>query len=44
MKTTTLNVKDFPAELHKQIKATAALEGLSIKALIIKVMSEYVKK
>jgi hypothetical protein len=34
----------FPEDLHRKAKAEAALEGISLKALIIKAMEEYLKK
>ena len=41
---TIINIKDFPEDLHRKAKAEAALEGISMKALIIKAMEEYLKK
>ena len=38
---TIINMKDFPDELHRKAKAEAALEGISLKALIIKAIEEY---
>ena len=39
-----LNIKNFPDDLHRKAKAEAALEGISLKALIIKALEEYLKK
>ena len=39
-----LNIKDFPDDLHRKAKAEAALEGISLKALFIKAVEEYLKK
>jgi predicted HicB family RNase H-like nuclease len=39
-----LTIKDFPDELHRKAKSEAALEGISLKALIIKALEEYLKK
>lgn len=39
-----LNIKDFPEELHREIKIKAAMEGISMKDLIIKALQEYLKK
>lgn len=39
-----LNIKDFPDDLHRKAKAEAALTGISLKAFIIKVLEEYLKK
>ena len=40
----TVYLRDFPEDLHRQAKAAAALEGISLKALIIKAIEEYLKK
>lgn len=39
-----LNVKDFPDDLHRKAKAKAALMGISLKELIIRAITEYLKK
>ena len=39
-----LNIKDFPDDLHRIAKSEAALEGISLKALIIKALEEYLKR
>lgn len=39
-----INIKDFPDDLHRQAKIQAAVEGVSLKALIIKALQEYLKK
>ena len=39
-----LNVKDFPDDLHRKAKAEAALMGISLKELIIRAITEYLKK
>ena len=41
---TIINIKEFPEELHRKAKAAAALEGISLKALIIKAIEDYLKK
>jgi hypothetical protein len=38
-----LNIKDFPDTLHREAKAQAALEGISMKELIINVLTDYLK-
>jgi predicted HicB family RNase H-like nuclease len=40
----TVYLRDFPEDLHRKAKSEAALEGISMKALIIKAMEEYLKK
>ena len=39
-----LNIKDFPDDLHRKAKAEAALMGISLKELIIRAITEYLKK
>ncbi len=39
-----LNIKDFPEELHRKAKSEAALMGISLKELIIRALTEYLKK
>jgi len=40
---TTINIKDFPDDLHRKAKAEAALMGISLKELIIRAITEYLK-
>ena len=39
-----LNIKDFPDDLHRKAKAEAAIMGISLKELIIRAITEYLKK
>ncbi len=39
-----VNINDFPEDLHKRAKIQAAVEGTSLKAIIIKALTEYLKK
>jgi len=39
-----INIKDFPDDLHRRAKSEAALEGISLKAIIIKALEEYLRK
>ena len=39
-----LNVKDFPDDLHRKAKSEAALMGISLKEIIIRALTEYLKK
>ncbi|MFH2061059.1 MAG: toxin-antitoxin system HicB family antitoxin [Pseudomonadota bacterium] len=41
---TTINIKDFPDDLHRKAKSEAALEGISMKAFIIKALEEYLER
>lgn len=38
-----LNIKNFPDDIHRQAKAEAALMGISLKELIIRAITEYLK-
>ena len=40
----TINLRDIPDDLHRKTKAQAALEGITIKELVIKAIEEYLKK
>ena len=37
-------IKNFPEDLHRKAKAKAALEGITLKALIIKLLETYLKE
>jgi len=37
----TIIIKNFPEDLHRKAKAKAALEGITLKALIIKLLETY---
>jgi len=39
-----LIIKDFPDGLHKRAKVRAAQEGISLKELTIRALTEYLKK
>ena len=41
---TDLTLKKFDSELHRQIKIQAAIEGITIKALIDKALWEYLER
>ncbi len=40
----TINLRDFPEDLRRKAKSEAALMGISLKELIIKVLTKYIKK
>ena len=40
----TINLRDFPDDLHRKAKAKAAMMGISLKELIIRAITEYIKK
>lgn len=42
MKIVTL--KDFPEDLHRKAKSKAALMGISLRELIIRAITDYIKK
>jgi predicted HicB family RNase H-like nuclease len=40
----TIILKNFPEDLHRKAKSKAALMGISLKELIIRAITEYIKK
>jgi predicted HicB family RNase H-like nuclease len=40
----TINMRDFPEKLHREAKAKAALLGITLKELIIRAVTEYLKR
>ena len=44
MADTAYTIRPFPQELHRKAKATAALEGITLKKLILKALAEYVDR
>jgi hypothetical protein len=40
---TAYTIRDFPADLHRMAKSTAALEGISLRELILKSIRVYVE-
>ena len=43
-KMATINMRDFPEQLHREAKAKAAMMGISLKELIIRAVTEYLKR
>ena len=39
-----ITLKDFPDDLHKEIKIQAVREGTTLKGLIIKALREYLNR
>jgi predicted HicB family RNase H-like nuclease len=39
-----LFIKGFPDDLHRETKIQAAVEGISIKELVIRAVRDYLKK
>jgi hypothetical protein len=37
-------IRPFPGELHRKAKAIAALEGITLKELILRALTEYIDK
>ena len=37
-------IKDFPDDLHREMKIRAAVESTTIKELVIRAVREYLKK
>ena len=40
----TVYLRQFPEDLHRKAKSEAALTGISLKELIIRALTEYLKK
>jgi predicted HicB family RNase H-like nuclease len=40
----TINMRDIPDQLHREAKAKAALMGISLKELIIRAITEFLKR
>ena len=40
----TINLRDFPVQLHREAKAKAAMLGITLKELIIRAVTEYLKR
>jgi hypothetical protein len=43
-KVATVYIREFPQDLHRKAKAKAALMGISLKELMIRALTEYLKK
>ena len=37
----TINLRDVPDDLHRRAKARAAMEGVTLKQLILRILDEY---
>lgn len=44
VKVKVINLKDVPEELHRRLKMQAAAESTTLRELILRVLSEYLKK
>jgi hypothetical protein len=42
--TTIINIKEFPADLHRKIKVQAAVMGIPMREFFIRAAIEYLKK
>jgi len=40
----SVNIRDFPEDLHHKAKIQAAVERITLKDLIIKALTEYLEK
>jgi predicted HicB family RNase H-like nuclease len=40
----TINLKEFPSQLHREAKAKAALLGISLRELCIRAITDYLKR
>ena len=41
---TTVYIRNFPEDLHRQVKIQAAIMGISLKELTVRALTEYLKK
>jgi hypothetical protein len=39
-----VNIRDFPEDLHREAKVRAALDGVSMKEVIIRALTVYLKE
>lgn len=39
----TINLRNIPDDLHRKAKARAAMEGVSLKQLILRLLEEYLE-
>jgi plasmid stability protein len=39
-----LFIREFPDDVHREMKIQAAVEGISIKELVIRAVRDYLKK
>ncbi len=37
-------IRPFPEDLHRRAKSTAALEGITLKELILRAIAEYIER
>ena len=44
MRTTHWTIRNFPVELHKQAKMKAVEQEITLKELVIRALTEYLKK
>jgi plasmid stability protein len=42
MKTVSINIRNVPVDLRREVKAKAALEGRSVQQVIIEMLCQYV--
>ena len=40
----TVYIREFPEDLHRKAKIQAAIEGTTLKDIVIKALTEYLKK
>jgi len=40
----TVNLRDFPDQLHREAKAKAALMGISLKDLVVKAVERFLEE
>ena len=40
----TVYLREFPEDLHRKVKAEAALKGITMKKLVVRALEAYLKK
>ena len=40
----TINLRDFPGQLHREAKAKAAMLGITLRELFIRAVTDYLKR
>ncbi len=40
----TINLRDFPSQLHREAKVKAAMLGITLRELFIRAVTDYLKR
>jgi predicted DNA binding CopG/RHH family protein len=44
IKKVDVNIRDFPEELHRELKVQAAMRGVTLKSLILEILEKEMKR